>query len=64
VYVVAITALGALVLLIARHRPSLVRGIPRGFAVVAAISVVAAFANPLALRGFGTSAHLSMVVLL
>lgn len=53
VYVAATTALGALVLLVARRRPSLVRGILLGFAVVAAISVVAAFANPLALRELG-----------
>ena len=53
VYVVATTALGALVLLIARRRPSVVRGILLSFAVVAAISVVAAFANPLALRELG-----------
>jgi lipoteichoic acid synthase len=52
-YVAAITVVCILALLIAAPRPGAVRGILGAFRMVAGISVVAAFANPIALRELG-----------
>jgi arylsulfatase A-like enzyme len=52
-YVTGLTALVAVACLAARRRPALLRGLQWGFVGIGAVSILAAWANPIALRELG-----------